>query len=136
LRPLCVSALDNSRESKKQLGSSINYIDDMLSKRDEKTLRNQIDELGVKRLKLKNELKELRKKLFNAIRSEYKEIIIGQKNISPSEAGRHLANEISDNWIPGITNQDTPPIIDSDFLLIIKKLLLQWLVIAQFLQKR
>ncbi|WP_120405492.1 AAA domain-containing protein [Halobacteriovorax sp. BALOs_7] len=122
LRPLCVSALDNSRESKKQLESSINFIDEMLSRKNIEQLDREINDFKSKKEKLEGEISKLKKQLYEAINSEYREFLIGEKSFLPADASRYLEANKDDGWISGSVKGDLSPIEDQQFITSCKEL--------------
>ncbi len=107
LRSLAVSLLENDLDSRMQLESAVSTIADRLSKTDAKSLEFDADGLRQERAKLLGRLTELRQQLANARSDEYRDVVVGGKAWSPSEAARKIVREAEINgWIPGPMQAD------------------------------
>jgi hypothetical protein len=102
LRSLSVSLLENDLDSRMQLESAVSTIADRLSKTDAKSLELEADRLAQERARVLGRLAELRQRLADARADEYRDVVVGNKAWSPSEAARKIARESELNgWIPG-----------------------------------
>jgi very-short-patch-repair endonuclease len=102
LRSLGVSLLENDLDSRMQLESAVSTIADRLSRTDAKSLELEADGLTQERTALLDRLAELRQQLAEARSDEYRDVAIGDKAWSPSEAARKISRESEVNgWIPG-----------------------------------
>jgi very-short-patch-repair endonuclease len=107
LRSLGVSLLENDLDSRMQLESAVSTIADRLSKTDAKSLELEADRLTQERARLFGRLAELRQQLADARSDEYRDVTIGEKAWSPSEAARKIVRESEVNgWIPGPIQAD------------------------------
>ena len=102
LRSLSVSLLESDLDSHLQLESAVSSIADRLSRTDAKALEFETDGLTQERAELVGRLAELRQRLADARADEYRDVVVGGKTWSPSEAARKIAREVEVNgWIPG-----------------------------------
>jgi very-short-patch-repair endonuclease len=102
LRSLSVSLLESDLDSHLQLESAVSNIADRLSKTDAKSLEFETEGLAQERAELLDRLAELRQRLADARADEYRDVVVGGKTWSPSEAARKIAREVDVNgWIPG-----------------------------------
>ncbi|HEY8463367.1 MAG TPA: AAA domain-containing protein [Bacillota bacterium] len=110
IRPLCVSVLDHSPESKQQLEQSIKEIVNRLNNTDVGLLANEAVRLEKERNALIAELAALRQKLIDSMQVEYRDVIVDGKGYSPSAAARIVAEGIGCNdWIPSpVANEPVP----------------------------
>lgn len=108
LRSLAVSLLENDLDSRMQLESAVSTIADRLSRTDAKSLELEANQLANERAALLEKLMELRQQLADARADEYRDIVVGGKAWTPSDAARKVARE-SDihGWIPGPIRADT-----------------------------
>jgi very-short-patch-repair endonuclease len=101
LRPLCVSVLESDLDSRKQMESAVGAIAEKLSKANAKSLQIDSDQLSTLRENLLLKLSDLRNKLVKARGDEYRDILIGGKSWTPSDAARFLAAEREKHgWVP------------------------------------
>jgi len=102
LRSLSVSLLENDLDSRMQLESAVSTIADRLSRTDAKSLELEADRLAQERAGLLARLAELRQQLADARADEYRDVVVGGRAWSPSEAARKTARESEvHGWIPG-----------------------------------
>jgi len=102
LRSLSVSLLESDLDSHLQLESAVSNIADRLSKTDVKSLEFETDGLTQERAELLARLAELRQRLAEARADEYRDVMVGGKTWSPSDAARKVARESDVNgWISG-----------------------------------
>ena len=102
LRSLSVSLLENDLDSRMQLESAVSTIADRLSKTDAKWLELETQRLTQERTELLCRSAQLRQQLADARADEYRDVVIGGRAWSPSEAARKIARELEINgWILG-----------------------------------
>jgi very-short-patch-repair endonuclease len=102
LRALCVSVLDDETESRKQLEASVDTMVARLSASDPSVLRKEAAVLADQRRRQMQLLSETRKRIVDARRDEYRDVVVGGEGYSPSEAARFLLRSAETNaWIPG-----------------------------------
>lgn len=90
LRPLCVSVLDNDIESRRQLEESVQAISSRLSESDADELENEATVLAAQRARLLAELERAQSELLCARANEYRDVVVGGKAMSPSDAARRV----------------------------------------------
>ncbi len=101
LQPLCVSALDNDLEGRKQLEQSVEGIVERLSNADESRLKSEADRLRQQRKVLIERVGATRQELLRVRQGEYLPIIADQESFQPSDAARKVARERDTcSWIP------------------------------------
>ncbi|MCB9026378.1 MAG: AAA family ATPase [Bdellovibrionaceae bacterium] len=109
LQPLCVSVLDNDVESKAQLKESVNGIVSYLSRVDSDSLSREIEELYNRRISLKEKIENFENEALEIRKSEYTDIVVAGKGISPSKAAKYVEEASEEKmWIPGYLEQGTP----------------------------
>jgi hypothetical protein len=85
-----------------QLESAVSTIADRLSKTDAKWLELETQRLTQERTELLCRSAQLRQQLADARADEYRDVVIGGRAWSPSEAARKIARELEINgWILG-----------------------------------
>ncbi|QKE37582.1 AAA domain-containing protein [Ferrovum myxofaciens] len=101
LQPLCVSVLGSDNDARQQLESSIGSITERLTSDTSDTLLHKATQFEDERKKLLCQSKELNHKLREALENEYREIVVGDRHFSPSDAARFVANHRdAHGWIP------------------------------------
>ena len=101
LQPLCVSVLGNDKDAKTQLESSIGSITERLTTDSSATLLNKAKRFDAERRELLRRINELRHNLRAALENEYREIRVGDRQFSPSDAARFVAShKETHSWIP------------------------------------
>ena len=85
LQSLCVSVLDSDEESSHQLEESITGIVNYLASTGENRLTKEIELLTEARETLSCEQKELRERLLEAIKGEYRDLEVLGETITPAE---------------------------------------------------
>ena len=101
LQPLCVSVLGSDQAARRQLESAISSITERLTSETSESLHKKSIQYGYERKEIVD--KELSKKhlLRQAIENEYKEIDVGGKKYSPTEAARFIEkHKTTLGWIP------------------------------------
>ena len=101
LQPLCVSVLGSDNDARRQLESSIGSITERLTSDTSDTLLHKATQFEDERRKLLHLSKELNHKLREALENEYREVVVGDRHFSPSDAARFVANHRdAHGWIP------------------------------------
>ena len=102
LKPLCVSVLGSDQDARQQLEMSISSITERLTGESAETLLQQAALLERERKHHLSLINELNHQLREALENEYKEIVVGDKRFSPSDAARFIVqHEHQQQWIPG-----------------------------------
>jgi very-short-patch-repair endonuclease/superfamily I DNA/RNA helicase len=101
LQPLCVAVLGSDQEGRRQLESSIGSITERLTKDSSANLLARAQQHTQERKQLLHKSRELEKLLMLALENEYREIAVGDKTFSPSDAARYVASQRgTHDWIP------------------------------------
>lgn len=110
LRPLCVSALDNDLEGRKQLEEAVLAIADDISREDTEVLRERARDRARTRKELVTALDHAERELYDARADEYRPLIVGGVELSPAEAAREVVQGRETlSFIPGpITSASVP----------------------------
>jgi len=102
LQHLCVSVLGSDQDARLQLESAIGSISERLTGDSSATLLAKATSFENERKKLLHHSKELKHKLREALENEYREIVVGERHFSPSDAARFVASHCEQHgWIPG-----------------------------------
>lgn len=102
LQPLCVSVLGSDQDARRQLESSISSITERLTKDTSTTLLAKAQQYSSERKDLLRKSRELENLLREALENEYRDIVVGEKAFTPSEAARYIASHRNrHDWIPG-----------------------------------
>jgi len=102
LQPLCVSVLGSDQDARRQLESAIGSITERLTGDSSAALLDKAASFESERKKLLHHSKELNHKLREALENEYREIVVGERHFSPSDAARFVASQCEQHgWIPG-----------------------------------
>lgn len=119
LQNLCVAVLDDNN---KDMERSIDGITEYISSHTSLELEGNIEKLKEKRIKILDDLSEVRKNIFAIKYKEYKTIIIGGKEYSVAEAARFVfENKDELSYLPGKVLLYKPlPVSISDLELIYK----------------
>jgi hypothetical protein len=101
LQLLAVTVLGNDQEARRQLESSISSITERLTNDTAVSLLQKARQFEAERRKLLTQTKQLSHKLREARENEYREIVVGKRIFTPSDAARFVAahHEVHD-WIP------------------------------------
>lgn len=100
IQSLCVSVLDSDTESQDQMSAAIGQIAGRLNE-DASVLEQRATELRKGRAEIIAKLGELRTRLYQARADEYRELSVGGKTYSPSDAARIISEGTGkDDWIP------------------------------------
>ncbi len=101
LQPLCVSVLGSDQGARQQLESSIGAITERLTSDTGDALLQKAEKLTDERRKLLKSVNEQTHRLREALENEYREIIVGDKKFTPTDAARFVsANQSGHDWIP------------------------------------
>lgn len=101
LQPLVVSVLGSDQDARQQLESAIGSISERLTSDTAATLLEKSKRFDEQRRGLLSKLRDLNHKLREALENEYREIPVGGRTFSPSEAARFVnANRNGNQWIP------------------------------------
>jgi very-short-patch-repair endonuclease len=110
LQPLAVSVLGSDQEARRQLESSIGTITERLTGDSAESLLHKARRFRVERMELQDDMTQLTQKLREAIENEYREIVVGERHYTPSDAARFVsANRDSHGWIPSPVKPGTLP---------------------------
>ena len=101
LQPLCLSVLQNDKQSQEELQQSVRSIHSGLSQNDH-LLEREAEKLKQSRARILGSLRENRALLLNAIQDETREIVFGGDGIRPIDAAKRVkSGGGSLDWIPG-----------------------------------
>lgn len=101
LQPLVVSVLGSDQDARQQLESAIGSISERLTSDTAATLLEKSVRFDEQRRGLLSKLRHLNHKLREALENEYREILVGERAFSPSEAARFVnANRSGNDWVP------------------------------------
>ena len=101
LQPLCVSVLGSDQDSRRQLESSVSSITERLTKDNSSSLLARARKYREERSELQKKCRKLEATLREALENEYREIGVGPKEYSPSDAGRYVFEHAEKHgWIP------------------------------------
>ncbi|MCI0618296.1 AAA family ATPase, partial [bacterium] len=107
LQSLCVSLLESDTEGQDQLKHSVTGITSRLQDSNVHLLEREAADLQTNRATLIRQIKELTAKIKETRADEYRDIQIGDKHYSPSEAARVVHQRSStDGWIPDAITLD------------------------------
>jgi hypothetical protein len=102
IRPLCVSYLDTSMQSRQELEEAVNAISQRIGATTPQRLDANVERWHAERENLRTRLGDAELKLQQAIRDEYDDIVVGGKGVSPAEAARKVREWTGmHDWIPG-----------------------------------
>ena len=115
LRPLCVAVLGDDANANAELEKAVSSILEHLDN-DPKQLDGEAARLAEERRRLLEEIKTTRALAMLVRSNEYRELTIGGKPVSPSEAARKVRDGTdTDDWIPEPTiESDRLPIQEGD----------------------
>jgi len=108
LQPLCISVLQNDRQSQEELQSSVQKMHVRLSQ-DGAQLERDAQHLHRERTRILEELRETRKQLLEARQDEIRDVTVGKKSSRPIDAARQIKEGIgATDWIPSPVDLGTP----------------------------
>jgi very-short-patch-repair endonuclease len=100
LRPLCVSILQNDKQSQEELQVSVKKINEQLNK-DDRKLEHEANRLREDRKQILKALREVRGKLLDARQDEIRDVVFAGKATRPIEAAKRVkVGTHIDDWIP------------------------------------
>ena len=101
LRPLAVSVLGSDQNARGQLETAISSITERMTSDSAESLLGKAENFEAERQALLRQRKELGSKLRRALENEYRDINVGAKAFTPSEAARYVReNQADHGWIP------------------------------------
>ena len=101
LQPLAVSVLGSDQNARKQLESSISSITERLTGDTAESLLQKARGFESERKRLLAQAKQLNHKLRESLENEYREIVVGERRFTPSDAARFVAlHRAGCDWIP------------------------------------
>jgi very-short-patch-repair endonuclease len=110
LRPLCVSILQNDKQSQDELQASVKKINEQLSK-DDIQLEHEANNLLEDRKRILRTLCEIRGKFLDARQDEIRDVVFAGKAMRPIESAKRVkAGAGKDDWIPSpVTTGEAMP---------------------------
>jgi very-short-patch-repair endonuclease len=106
LQPLCISVLQNDKQSQEELQQSVKQISARLAQ-DDQLLEKVAERIKRERERLMAELAQARGRLLEARMDEIRGITVGGKDIRPVDAAKRVKQGIgSEDWIPSPINPD------------------------------
>jgi very-short-patch-repair endonuclease len=100
LQPLCISVLQNDKQSQEELQQSVRKIHVRLSQ-DDQLLEREAERLKKDRQQIIEKLRHARTRLLEARQDEIRNIVFGEKDIRPVEAAKQVRQGTGiDDWIP------------------------------------
>jgi len=110
LQPLCISVLQNDKQSQEELQQSVRQISVRLAQ-DDQVLEREADRIKRERERIMTELSQARARLLEARMDEIRGVTLGGKEIRPIDAAKRVKRGVgSEDWIPGPVNlgEDQP----------------------------
>ncbi len=100
LQPLCISVLQNDRQSQDDLEQSVRQIAVRLSQ-DDHELDREARRLKQERKRVTDELHETRMRLLDARQDEIRGVVFGGKDIRTTDAAKRVKEGVASNdWVP------------------------------------
>jgi superfamily I DNA/RNA helicase len=104
LQPLCVSVLQNDKQSQEALQTAVRKIHVRLSD-DDRLLERDAERLRGERKRILDSLRDARHRLLDARQDEIRDVVFGGKAMRPIEAAKRVKEGAGkDNWIPSPVN--------------------------------
>lgn len=101
LRPLAVSVLGSDQEARRHLESAISSITERLTSDSAGSLLDKARRAEAERQELLSQTRQATRQLREALENEYREIVVGDRQFTPSEAARFVAqHRAAHGWIP------------------------------------
>ncbi len=115
LRPLCVSILQNDKQSQDELQTSVKKINEQLSK-DDHLLEREANRLRENRKRILKALRDVRQKFIEARQDEIRDVVFAGKPTRPIEAAKRVKDGAGkDDWIPSpVTLGESLPVSYAD----------------------
>ena len=118
IQDLCISMLDDDSSD---LGNSVESISEKLGYLNLENLKNEYEEIENRRNELKEDIKNIKRKIFNIKYQESHPIIYNNESITLKEAGEFLRkNQRELDRIPGIVSSGIPCPINNENLAFLK----------------
>lgn len=118
IQDLCISMLDDDSSD---LGNSVESISEKLGYLNLENLKNEYKEIENQRNELKEDIKNIKRKIFNIKYQESHPIIYNNESITLREAGEFLRkNQRELDRIPGIVSSGVPCPINNENLAFLK----------------
>ena len=118
IQDLCISMLDDDSSD---LGNSVESISEKLGYLNLENLKNEYKEIENQRNELKEDIKNIKRKIFNIKYQESHPIIYNNESITLREAGEFLRkNQRELDRIPGIVSSGVPCPINNEDLAFLK----------------
>ena len=100
LQPLCISVLQNDKQSQEELQQSVRKIHVRLSQ-DDQQLAREAERLKKDRQQIIEKLRHARTRLLEARQDEIRSIVFGENDIRPVDAAKRVQQGAgADDWIP------------------------------------
>ena len=104
LQPLCISVLQNDKQSQEELQQSVRQISVRLAQ-DHQVMEREAERIKRERERIMTGLSEARRQLLEARMDEIRGISLGGKETRPIEAAKRVKRGVgSEDWIPGPVN--------------------------------
>ena len=104
LQPLCISVLQNDKQSQEELQQSVRQISVRLSQ-DDHLLERESERLTRDRKRVIDELSQARSRLLDARQDEIRGVVFGGKDIRPIDAAKRVKQGVGiQDWIPSPIN--------------------------------
>jgi very-short-patch-repair endonuclease/DNA polymerase III delta prime subunit len=115
LQSLCISVLQNDKQSQEELQQSVRQINVSLSQ-DADSLQRDAEQLKRERQRIIEQLRETRSRLLDARQDEIRAVVFGGKDIRPIDAAKRVKQGVGrDDWIPSPVNLgETAPLSHED----------------------
>ena len=118
IQDLCISMLDDDSSD---VGNSVESISEKLGYLNLETLKNEYEKIENQRNELKEDIKNIKRKIFNIKYQESHPIIYNNESITLKEAGEFLRKHQRElDRIPGIVSSGVPCPIDNENLAFLK----------------
>ena len=117
LQPLCISVLQNDKQSQDDLEQSVRQIAVRLSQ-DDQELDREAGRLKQERKRFIDELRETRIRLLDARQDEIRGVVFGGKDIRPTDAAKRVKQGVASNdWVPSPVNLgETAPLSHAEIV--------------------
>jgi len=101
LQALCVSVLDNDKESRAQRETAIRELSERMSGNAQK-YREEAQKLSARRVQIIQTINKKRAELHDAVDGEYRPIVFNGEQHFPARVAERIAEELGEHdWIPG-----------------------------------
>ncbi|HEV2436156.1 MAG TPA: AAA domain-containing protein [Verrucomicrobiae bacterium] len=111
LRPLCISILQNDKQSQEELQQSVRQISVRLAQ-DDQVLEREAERIQRERERIMAELAQARTRLQEARQDEIRGIRLGGKEIRPIDAAKRVKWGVGlEDWIPGPVHPGVEPLL-------------------------